>query len=141
MSTYLDASVLVALFTVDLHSQRADNLLESISDNMIVSDFAAAEFASAVSRKVRMGDLDIPDARAALSDFDGWIAGSVNRVESQPSDMVITASFLRRMDLPLRTPDSLNLAIAQRLGAIIATLDRRMAVIAAQLGLSVAPEP
>jgi predicted nucleic acid-binding protein len=44
---------------------------------------------------------------------------------------------LRRLDLTLRTPDALNIAIAQRAGAAMATFDARMAEAAQALGLDV----
>ena len=54
MSVYVDASVLVALFTDDALAIRADGFLRTRSPVVIVSDFAAAEFASAIARHVRM---------------------------------------------------------------------------------------
>jgi uncharacterized protein len=55
--------------------------------------------------------------------------------EIRPADLVMAARFLRRLDLNLRTPDALNIAVAQRLGIAIATFDQRMAVAARQLGV------
>jgi hypothetical protein len=40
-------------------------------------------------------------------------------------------------DLPLLTPDALNIAIAQRVGAEILTFDKKMAVSARVLGSTV----
>jgi predicted nucleic acid-binding protein len=37
----------------------------------------------------------------------------------------------------LRTPDALHLAIATRIGAAVATLDRRMATAGRELGVAV----
>lgn len=53
MSLYLDASVVVPLFVSEPHTARARAIL-SAGANLIVSDLTAAEFASAVSRLVRM---------------------------------------------------------------------------------------
>jgi hypothetical protein len=44
VSVYVDASVLVALFTDDALAIRADGFLRTRSPVVIVSDFAAAEF-------------------------------------------------------------------------------------------------
>ena len=49
MSVYLDASVLVALFARDAFTARANAYLETELSAIVVSDFAAAEFASAVA--------------------------------------------------------------------------------------------
>jgi predicted nucleic acid-binding protein len=44
--------------------------------------------------------------------------------------------MLRRLDLNLRTPDAIHIAIAQRLGAELATFDVRMAESAEALGVT-----
>jgi uncharacterized protein len=54
------------------------------------------------------------------------------------ADMVACEALLRRLDLALRTPDALNIAIVQRIGATLATFDRRMAVSAEALGIALA---
>jgi predicted nucleic acid-binding protein len=113
VTVYLDGSVLVALFTNDPFTARAKAYLTANSPIMLVSDFAAAEFASAVSRRVR--------------------------AEASTADIAAATSVLRRLDLNLRTPDAINIAIADRLGATVATFDERMATAARALGVQVAP--
>jgi len=44
---YLDASVLIALLTPERLSDRAERFIRTHPTGLIVSDFAAAEFASA----------------------------------------------------------------------------------------------
>jgi predicted nucleic acid-binding protein len=44
------------------------------------------------------------------------------------------ATFLRRLDLTLRTPDALNIAIAQRAASVLMTFDEKMAANAHALG-------
>lgn len=51
MSVYLDARILVALFTDDAFSSRADKILRQLKTSMVVSDFAAAEFVSALAKE------------------------------------------------------------------------------------------
>lgn len=68
-----------------------------------------------------------------------WAARAATRVETVAADIAAAAGFIRRLDLTLRTPDAVNIAIAQRAGAILATFDIRMAESAAALGLAVAP--
>jgi predicted nucleic acid-binding protein len=46
--------------------------------------------------------------------------------------------FLRRLDLALRTPDAINIAMAQRLGATLVTFDKKMAAAARSIGTAVA---
>jgi len=134
VSLYLDASFLVALFAQDIFTSRADAFLRANQTILIVSDFAAAEFASAIGRRVRIKALTVHDARKAFSSFDGWIGSIAQRTEIEPADIATAQAFLRRLDLALRTPDALNIAAAQRTGAALVTFDQKMAASARTLG-------
>lgn len=103
---------------------------------LLISDFAAAEVASALSRLVRMGLLDSADATARVSDFDVWRAGTSSPVDVQASDMRLAYTYVRRFDLMLRAPDALHLALARRLEVTLVTLNRRLADAALALGIS-----
>lgn len=137
MSVYLDASVIVALFIEDKLSSRAGSYLRAIDDVVVVSDFAAAEFASAVARRVRMGEVAERDGRIAFANFDIWTERAAARVETVHADMIAAGAMLRRLDLTLRTPDALNIAIAQRMAAVLATFDKKMVECAEALGVPV----
>ncbi len=138
MRVYLDASVIVALLTNDPLTARADTFLRASTPVLVLSDFAAAEFASAVARRVRSGEIAVEDARAAFSALDTWAARTTQRVETTAADVKAAEAALRRLDLTLRTPDALNIAIAQRAGATLATFDTKMADAARALGTEVA---
>jgi uncharacterized protein len=138
VSVCLDASVLVALFTVDASTNRAQTYLAVHNPEVTVSDFAAAEFASAVARRVRTMDLTSDDARVAFASFDDWLVRAAQHVETAAADIAFASSVLRRLDLNLRAPDAINIAICQRLGATLATFDDRMGNAARTLDLQVA---
>ena len=73
-----------------------------------------------------------------LSDrADRFARQRLQRVEMTPGDLAAATVFLRRLDLPLRTPDALHIAIAQRVGAMLVTFDRQMAASARTLGSAV----
>jgi len=135
---YLDASFLVALLTPELASPRAESFAAANALSLIASDFAAAEYASSIARRVRMGEFTIAQGQFALATFDGWLAQSATWIEISAADIALSTSFLRRLDLPLRTPDAIHIAAALRLEAGLATLDRRTAANARALGLEVA---
>jgi uncharacterized protein len=135
---YLDANILVALLTPEPLSERAVDFLQNTPERLIVSDFAAAEFASAVARRVRTREITIEDARRDLADFDVWVARSTERTDLDPGDIGAATAYLRRLDLTLLTPDALHIAIARCLGAIIVTFDQTMAAAARVLGMTVA---
>ncbi len=136
MNLYLDASVLVALFTQEADSLRARQGV--LGATLFVSDFAAAEFSAAISRRIRIGDIPSVDAARIISAFDTWTAQSTTRVALATGDGAATIAFVRRFDLGLRTPDALHLAIAQRLGMTLFSFDAKMIAAATALGVVVA---
>ncbi len=78
-------------------------------------------------------------ARAASVNFDEWGSRASQEVETLTSDVTTAAAYIRRLDLTLRTPDTMHIAIAQRVGASLSTFDHKMAAAAAALGVSVRP--
>jgi predicted nucleic acid-binding protein len=137
VNVYLDASVLVALFVADVWAVRIESVLRARSPVLLVSDFAAAEFASAISRHVRTGSMEAETARRVFVTFDAWTARAAQRAITTSADVAVAAAFLRRLDLPLRTPDALNIAIAQRVATALMTFDEKIAASAKALGMSV----
>jgi predicted nucleic acid-binding protein len=137
VSVYFDTSALVALFTEDALTARADAFVRAHATVLIVSDFAAVEFASAIARHVRAGEMSAEAAREVFSIFDAWTARETQRVQTITSDITGAAAFLRRLDLALRTGDAINIAIAQRIEAGLLTFDDQMAAGARALGVTV----
>jgi len=137
MSVYPDASYLLSLFTNDAMTARAKAYLYREKPQLVVSDFAAAEFASVTARCVRTALLSKDEARAVFATFDAWTARLCERVQIASADLTAAESYLRRLDLTLRTPDALHIGIAQRLGASLATFDKKMTAAAAHLGCAV----
>ena len=138
MSVYLDASVLVPRLVEETATAAVDAYLADRPGELLISDFAAAEVASALSRLVRMRALSPPQASAALDDFDIWRAAASSPAETHAADARLAYAYVRRFDLKLRTPDALHLAITHRLGAVLVTLDGRLANAARNLGVAVA---
>jgi hypothetical protein len=134
---YLDASVIAPLFLPDVFIARSRSLLAA-KPQVIISDFAAAEFCSIVGIRVRTGDITRTRALAALSNFDTWRSDYAAEAKTASEDIETAQGFLRRLDLTLRAPDAINLATAQRLGADVATFDTKMAACARKLSISVA---
>ena len=136
MSLYLDASFIVPLFVSEAVSPFVQDVLLS-NDRLTVSDFAAAEVASTVSRLVRMGQMAWPQAISAVSDLDAWRAAAARNIEMTSADMRLADALVRRFDLKLRTPDALHVAMAKRLGETLATVDKRLAAVARLLDMQV----
>jgi len=136
---YLDASVLVALVSTDPLTTRAEACLAAGTHLLVVSDFATAEVASAIARRVRMREMTEMDARSAFALIDALVVRVAERIATEAGDVKAAEVALRRLDLPLRTPDALNIAIAQRVDAALLTFDMKMAEAARALGLDVVP--
>lgn len=137
MSLYLDASVLLPRLVEEPDSPLISAYLLENTEELLVSDFAAAEVASGLSRLVRMRVISRAGADACLSDFEIWRAATSAPVELHAADARLAYAYVRRFDLMLRTPDALHLAIARRLDATLVTLDRRLVRVAGELGIAV----
>ncbi len=140
MRAYLDASFIIALFANDSFSARAEQFLESEEPVLLVSDFARAEFASAVAGRLRVGQFGMSEAQLALSNFDAWLPRAAQHVSMTSADLQVADAYLRRLDLTLRTPDALHIAMVQRTGATLLTFDEKMAECARVLGMKVEPQ-
>src|SRR6266446_5559455 len=116
MSIYLDTSVLIPTLVEEPVSGAVEAYLKTRPERLI-SDFAAAEVASGLSRLVRTSLLTAA-APAELNSADARLA----------------YTYVRRFELMLRAPDALHLAIARRIDATLVTLDRRLARAARELG-------
>jgi predicted nucleic acid-binding protein len=136
VSLYLDASILVALFVIDPSSARAEAFLSAHPEIVVVSDFGVAEFSSAVGRRVRTRDLTQEDGQ--LANLDTWVGRSAYRGEIATADIDAANRILRRLDVNLRTPDAIHIAMSRRLDATLVTFDRSMAAGARALGIAVA---
>jgi predicted nucleic acid-binding protein len=138
VNLYLDASVVVALLTKDVFTSRAESYIRANAPLLIVSDFTAAEFASVIARRLRVREITEPIARVVFVEFDAWVIRSAEHADTTTADVIAAAGALRRLDLPLRTADAVNIAIARRIGATLMTFDEKMAASAKALGVVVA---
>jgi uncharacterized protein len=136
-SLYLDASAFVPLHVADALSIRATALISSWSRQVIVSDLTVAEFSSVIARRFRTLELTKAEAAKCIGNGDVWVSRYANSVEMTGPDLKQAIAWIQRLELPLRTPDALHLAISRRLGARLMTFDRQMAQAAASLGIKV----
>jgi predicted nucleic acid-binding protein len=137
LSVYLDASVILPILIEEPSSVVVDRFMVELDDELMVSEFAAAEVASALSRLVRTGLLDHDDASRRLADFDAWRAAATRDLDLQAADVRLANVFVRRFDLMLRAPDALHAAACRREDHLLVTLDRRLATAALELGVRV----
>jgi len=120
-------------------SEAVEHFLARVDDGLVISEFAAAEVASGMSRLVRTrlitGDL----ATRRLAIFDAWRADEAQTIDIEGADVRAASTIVRRFELMLRAPDALHIAVCRRLDARLATLDVRLAGAANTLGVMIAP--
>ena len=135
MGLYLDASVIVSLFISDAFSDRAESEAFGADQELFVSDWAVLEVSSVVRKRARIGAISQEEALTLLADFDLWRAQSTTVANVQAADIAAANILVRRLDVVLRGPDAIHIAIVQRLGAHLLTFDKGMEKVAASIGL------
>lgn len=137
MTVYLDTSVVVPSFVAEDASPVVRRWFgEHALEEWTTSLWTSVEFASAVGNRVRGGTLSIAEGEAALTAFDGEIAGRAELAKPQPEDFDFARRAIAHFNLGLRGGDALHIAIALRLEAtLLLTLDRRLANAARAFGL------
>ena len=138
MNLYLDASVLVALFVIDPASAGAAAFLAAHPAIVVVSDFGAAEFSSAVARRRADARPHTRRWAACVPAFRYMASAGCVPTRDHNRGYRYRRSDLRRLDVNLRTPDAIHIAVTQRVEATLVTFDRGMAAAARALGVAVA---
>jgi uncharacterized protein len=137
LNWYLDASVLVPLHIAEPRSQTVTDALDSAGGDFVVSTLAAGEFASSVSRRVRMAQVPIETANAWLNLFDEWAVTDTVSLKIEDNDIARAASLVRRFELKLLMPDAVHLGLCVRHELALVTLDIKLAEAARVLGVEV----
>ena len=137
---YLDASALVKLFVPEAESDALNEVLVGAED-VIVSDLALTEMASALGRRVREGRLQQAEARRLQREAEK-LAVACHRVElTPPIHRRAERLLLASREVPLRALDALHVATALDADvATVVTFDPRLRAVAAAQSLFVAPE-
>ena len=135
---YLDASALVKLFVPEPESDDLNRALAGLTD-VIVSDLALAEMASALGRRVRERRLTRDNARRLYREASRLHASS-HRAELTPPIHRRAERLMLSLTTPLRALDALHLATALDVeAATVVTFDPRLRDAAGSQGLFVAP--
>jgi predicted nucleic acid-binding protein len=134
---YLDTSVLVAALTDEAATARVQRWLgEREPDELAISQWVATEFSSALSIKLRSGEIGPDDRAAALAAFVRLSLESFADLSISADQFRAAAGFANQHKLGLRAGDALHMAIAADYGATIVTLDKQLAQAALALGVS-----
>jgi uncharacterized protein len=137
---YLDASALVKLLVPEPESDALNRALMEAGD-VIVSDLALTETASALGRRTREGLISQADSRGLYREAQKLAASCRVSELRPPIHRRAERLLLTSVDTRLRVKDALHVALA--LDAEAATLvayDPRLRKAAAAQGLFIAPE-
>ena len=134
---YLDASALVKLFAPEEGSDALNRALAGLTD-VIVSDLALAEMASALGRRTREQRLTREEAQRLYREASKLHASS-RRAELTPPIHRRAERLMLSLTIPLRTLDALHLATAlDAEAATVVTCDPQLRDAATSQGLFVA---
>ena len=136
MKRYLDTSVVVSFFIREVHTAAVrDWLMRDIKADNIISEWTITEFHSALSLKLRTGQIS-SEIKLEAEEFFGQSLKTIFKLISVSSiDFARAAELASKPELWLRAGDALNLAIAEREGATLATVDKRLFAAAEQIGI------
>ena len=136
MALYLDTSVLVTAFTREPETQRIQAWLgQQDADQLSISDWVTAEFSSALSLKLRTGQIDSAMRSEALSRYRRLANETFTNLAIPSSAFRVAAGFVDQADIGLRAADALHLAIVLEYGAELCTRDSRLAHAGPRLGI------
>jgi len=133
---YLDTSVLVAALGREAATERVRGwLAQQEAGSLAISPWVVTEFSSALSIKLRTGQIDLSWRAAALSEFRTLVDEACTVLPIEAAQFEAAARLVDRHELGLRAGDALHLAVAAAHDAEVATLDRRMADAGPALGV------
>lgn len=133
---YLDTSLLGAIFFREPGAAEVVTRLESLRhEKLLISAWTLTEMASVGGIKQRTGAVDETGRQQALAHFQRFASAQLGMREIEPADFRTAAVFIEH-PLALRAGDALHLAVAWRLKAALASLDRRMCQAADVLGIA-----
>jgi len=136
VNAYLDASVLYSVLIADTHSERVGAWLVD-GPTLTFSLWTLTETSSALSHAQRTGRITAGERRGAEIEMDRLLDPTRPDAVIGPEDFLEARRLLER-HTTLRAPDALHLAIAEREGWALATLDRGLAAAAEQQGVTLA---
>ncbi|MBY8965026.1 type II toxin-antitoxin system VapC family toxin [Algiphilus sp. NNCM1] len=124
---YVDTSALLPFYRKESASETVEVLFLSHEQHLLISELVRVEFASALSRWVRMGELTEPQAYRAESAFHEDVSESRYRLARPNAKMFERAMhWLLTRRTSLNTLDALHLACAEASEAVLLTQDEAL---------------
>ncbi|MGH7865910.1 MAG: type II toxin-antitoxin system VapC family toxin [Candidatus Binataceae bacterium] len=139
---YFDTSFIAPLLLPEAASDAVEAFVRGLRSGLLAtSAWTRVEFASLVSRRVRMRELDEDQATAVRMRFERLLAESFRIVVPGAADYDTAAVLLRNHKSGLRGGDALHLAVAHNQKMrMLYSLDARMVEAAKMLGIRATDE-
>jgi predicted nucleic acid-binding protein len=135
LTFYLDTSLLVAALTNEAETGRMQAWIGAKTKGLAISDWVTTEFSSALSIKLRAGQIGMTHRADALATFARLSTESFTILPISGVQFHTAARFADQLALGLRAGDALHLAICADHGATLCTLDRRLGEAGPALGV------
>ena len=134
---YIDTSVLAPFYWTEAMSNSVADLFQQ-SQTLIISELSEVELMSALSRRVRMKEIEREDAIAIVNQFQMHItSGLYEKLPITTQHYQTAKSWIQHFDTPLRTLDALHLAVANEQQVPLITADVGLARSAVSLNVNV----
>lgn len=134
---YIDTSVIVALLTVEPKTHEVTAWFAGLHGTPTCSDWLLTEFHSAISIKLRTGQITEAHAKRIRKEFELLADGGLRIVPISRAAFRQAAKMTQQHTHGLRAGDSLHLAVALELDAThMATLDGTLAANAKSVGMA-----
>jgi uncharacterized protein len=132
---YLDTSFLTPLFREEVSSAQVTAFLaRQATGTVAASKWTSVEFASLISRDVRMRTITAIQGRRLIAEFAAISEVSLVMLTAGANDFELALEYVSHFAPHLRGPDALHLAIARNNGVeFVATLDAGMLAAAKRL--------
>lgn len=132
---YIDTSILAAYYCPEILSEKVQAFLTA-QIHPAISSLTDVELCSAISKKVRMGELSHADGNRIISKFQSHLDKDFFHViQIEPEHWRIARGWLSLFNTSLRTLDALHLAVSSSEQLTIVASDRHLLDAAKTLGV------
>ncbi len=132
---YLDTSILAPYYCPEPLSDGVEKIIMNL-DRPCISSLTEVELASAISRKIREGNLSAEDGNKIVNRFQIHLKEALYRLITVEERHYQTAKvWILQFAVPLRTLDAIHLAVAAEDNLTILSADKQLVTSARHFGI------